>query len=102
MHYFICISFSHQANPINVIQYVYKGSLISEGIFKKTSKAIRSDAEKNRTKYNMSLCLYYEFFGKFLSYIANMYLMSRQLKWGILGVCRINLQYEIRICKKKS
>ena len=46
MHYFICISLSHQANPINVIQYVYKGSLISEGILKKTSKAIMSAAEK--------------------------------------------------------
>jgi hypothetical protein len=65
MHYFICISLSHQANPINVIHYVYKGSLISEGIFKKTSKATESAAEKNWTEYNMPLCLYYEFFGSF-------------------------------------
>ena len=72
MHYFICISLSHQANPINVIQYVYKGRLISEDILKKTSRAIKSAAEKIEPN-NMPLCLYYEFFGKFLFNIANIY-----------------------------
>ena len=99
MHYFICISLSHQANPINVIQYVYKDRLISEGILKKKKK-IKSNkvcCRENQTKYNMPLCLYDDFFGKILLNIANMYLML----WGKLGVCTINLQYEIRIFKRK-